>query len=1392
MKNKFTIYVVSISAILLFLIVCCKIQIEKTIPIVAISAVKNITSTTASCGGSITNAGGTAITERGVCWSFSQNPTIEDSKITSGTGIGSFECPLTGLTPGATYFLKAYAINSSGTGYSNEVSFATIALLPVLTTLVLSDVTVNSVSSGGNITSDGGSLITARGVCWSNTQVPTIAKSKTIDGTGKGSFSSLLTGLVAGTTYYVRAYATNSIGTAYGNQETTTTLSVLPVITTSAASAITSTTASISGNVVNDGGSAVTALGVCWSLVQYPTTADPKTSENTTFSTFTSYLTGLLPGKTYYIRSYAINIAGTSYGNQIAFTTTAILPFVTTTAPSEITSTTASSGGNISYDGGSAVTARGVCWNTTQFPTISNSKTNDSISTGNFNSLITGLTASTTYYIRAYATNNIGTSYGNQVSLTTKTSMPVVTTNVATAVTSTTATTGGSFSGSSVTAFGVCWSLQQYPTTSNTKTTESTSSNTFTSYLTGLLPGTTYYIRAYTINTAGTSYGNQIAINTIAILPVVTTIAASGLTSTTASSGGSITYDGGSAVIARGVCWNTTQNPTITNPKTIDGNSSGNFNSSITGLLPSTTYYIRAYATNSIGTSYGNQVTATTTAVLPVITTTTPTAITSTSVTSGGNLSGSPVTALGVCWSLLQYPTTNDLKTSEATNSGPFTSYLTGLLPGKTYYIRAYFTNNIGTFYGNQVAITTTAILPVITTIAPSGLTSTSASSGGNISYDGGSPITARGVCWSTTQIPTILNTKTIDSNGIGSFNSSITGLAPSTTYYVRAYATNSIGTSYGNQVTISTTAILPVITTTAATAITSTTATSGGNIGSSIATALGVCWSLDQYPTTKDSKTTESISTGAFTSYLVGLLPGKTYYIRAYAINSIGTSYGNQVAATTLGILPTITTNISSSITSTTISSGGNVSNNGGSSIIAQGVCWSTTQPPTISNSKTIDGITTGSFNSSITGLSPGTTYYIRAYATNSVGTGYGNQITTTTLAVLPVITTTTSTASTSSTATIGGSVSSDGGSTVTERGICWSIIQFPTITNNKAINGVGVGSYTCFISGLLPGTIYFIRAFATNSIGTSYGNQIVVTTSAVLPVITTLALSNITSTSAISGGDISFDGGTAITASGVCWSTSQVPTTSNFKTIDGTNIGSFVSSITGLSPGTNYYVRAYATNSSGTSYGSQLTLTTTAILPVISTSSTTAITSSTATSGGTIITNGGSTITALGICWSIEQYPTTTNTKTIDVTSISTYTSYLTGLLPGTTYYIRAYATNSVGTTYGNQVKITTIAILPSLTTTQANTITSTTAISGGVITSDGGSSVTIRGVCWSTSQNPTTTDTHTSGSGGIGSYISNLVGLTPNTTYYLRAYATNGIGTTYGNEVSFKTTL
>jgi hypothetical protein len=195
---------------------------------------------------------------------------------------------------------------------------------------------------------------------------------------------------------------------------------VPPTVQTTAVSNITQTTASSGGNVTSNGGAAVTARGVCWSTSPNPTTADSHTTNGTGTGTFKSSITGLTPGTAYHVRAYAVNSAGTSYGSDRTFTTMPIIPpTVTTTAVSDITTTTASSGGNVTSGGGAAVTARGVCWNSSPNPTASDSLTTNGTGTGMFTSSITGLTPDTTYFVRAYATNSAGTAYGNERTFTT-------------------------------------------------------------------------------------------------------------------------------------------------------------------------------------------------------------------------------------------------------------------------------------------------------------------------------------------------------------------------------------------------------------------------------------------------------------------------------------------------------------------------------------------------------------------------------------------------------------------------------------------------------------------------------------------------------------------------------------------------------------------------------------------------------------------------------------------------------------------------------------------------------------------------------------------------------------------------------------------------------------
>jgi uncharacterized protein (TIGR02145 family) len=496
------------------------------------------------------------------------------------------------------------------------LSDITIVIPPTLTnTTIASLITGTTATSGGNVTTEGGAAVTARGLCWSTSPSPTIALStKTSDGTGIGAFTSAITGLIPNTTYYVRAFATNSGGTSYGAEVSFQTATT-PTLTTTEATNVASTTATSGGNITSDGRATVTARGVCWSTSPNPTIYDNRTTDVTGTGVFTSSLTVLFSSTTYYVRAYATNNEGTSYGNEQTLITTMAQDIDVNLYSSVKIGTQTWMGENLK---------------TTKY------RTGESISKpANATNWMNATYGAWCDY-NSDAAN--GTKYGhlyNWYAVADVRNIAPVGWHVATDADWTTLT---DYLGGEVIAGG---KLKEVGTTNwSNPNIDATNTTGFTALsggyrsLTATYEGIGIYNQFWSSTnfdtstawrriitnsdaTVGRSSGNKTLGFSIRCvrdeLPTLTTLAATAIGGNIATSGSNITSDGGATVTARGVCWSTSPSPTTVNNKTSDGTGIGTFTSSLTGLAGNTTYYARSYATNAAGTSYGNEVSFTTT-----------------------------------------------------------------------------------------------------------------------------------------------------------------------------------------------------------------------------------------------------------------------------------------------------------------------------------------------------------------------------------------------------------------------------------------------------------------------------------------------------------------------------------------------------------------------------------------------------------------------------------------------------------------------------------------------------------------------------------------------------------------------------------------------------------
>ena len=1252
---------------------------------------------------------------------------------------------------------------------------------PSVSTGEVTNITATTATCAGNVFADGGAAIIARGICWSTSQFPTISDSKTSNGNGLGIFTSNITSLSPNTTYYVRAYATNSVGTAYGEQKTFTTNveQTLPTVTTGDISNITTTTADCSGNVTSDGGSSVTARGVCWSTSENPTTSDSKTTNGTGLGTYTSNITGISPNTTYYVRAYATNAKGTAYGEQKTFTTNAeqTTPTVTTGEITNITTTTADCSGNVTSDGGSSVTARGVCWRTSENPTTSDSKTTDGTGVGDFTSNLTGLSPSTTYYVKAYATNSKGTAYGEQKSFKTNQEEEGTTfTDSRDGIVYETVTIGEQV--------WMAENLAYLPSVVG----PATGSTTDPHYYVYGYDGTNIAEAKATTNYQ--TYG--VLYNWHAALPACPSgwhlpsdaewkqlEMYLGMTQVEADKRDLYrgTEEGGKLKEAGTSHWKS--------PNTGATNESG------FTALPG------GYRTNN--GSFVN------------------------------------VGIRGLWWSSTQY-STNDA----------WYRYLSYLYSS----VYRYATNNEYGFSVRCVKGNEEQITPTVTTGDICNITTTTADCSGNVTSDGGSSVTARGVCWSTSENPTTSDSKTTDGTGVGTYTSNITGLSPYTTYYVRAYATNSMGTAYGEERSFI------------------TQEEQGPTFGNLTDSRDGKA-----YKTVTIGNQTWMAENLAYLPSVVGPATGSTtdphYYVYGYdgtnvaeakattnyqtygvlynwpaAMNGASSSNSNpsgvqgicpegwhlpseaewDILTDYLGGTPVAggkmkeagTSHWESPNTGATNESGftalpgGNREDSGAFNDIGSlGYLWTSTLNPSSTHIAWFHILYYESRIISGGGLFKGNGYSVRCLRDNAEQT-------------TPTVTTGEITNITPTTADCSGNVTSEGGSSVTTRGVCWSTSENPTTSDSKTTDGTGVGTYTSNITGLFPNTTYYVRAYATNDKGTAYGQQLsFVTQEEQGP-----TFGSLTDTRDGKAYKTVTIGNQTWMAENLAYLPSVVgPETGSEEGretdpfyyvygYDGTNVAAAKATTNYQTYGVLYnwhaalpacppgwhlpsdaewtklenYLISNGYNYDGTTTDNKIALSLSATgwdySSYTGTPGYTDYSEFRNKSGFSALPGGYRNdddgdfhfIGGRGVWWS------STRISVLDLAYYRQLENQDRNVIRDATIELEGFSVRCVM----NTAEQTT----PTVTTGNVTNITPLTVRCSGDVTSDGGLSIIARGVCWSTSENPTTSNSKTTDGTDVGTYTSNITGLSPNTKYYARAYATNAKGTSYGQQRSFVT--
>ncbi len=1368
-----------------------------------------VTDNFAVSGGTVSGGGSEAPTEVGVVYSTTQNPAIgSGTKVASGSGAGSFISNLVNLTPTTTYYVRAYAIHGGDTAYGGEISFTTTVVQspPTVTTKAATNITYDSVSTGGVVTSDGGSVVTLRGVVYSTSPNPILETAQSFQaGWGVGAYTFTLSPLIADTTYYVRAFAQNSVGRTYGAQVSFRTHQApdLPDVTTSQASGVTGSSATLGGDVTGVPGGTISEKGVVFRPF-FGATTPPPTIENGTRVTanppvagtglFTSTVTGLNPGTTYYFRAYAVSFARFVYGPPILFTTGEARGYRWTNFVGQpgsggsidgtgtdarigsVFSTALDAAGNLYFTDGNAirkVTPGGVV--TTIAGDFSTSGSADG----------TG-TAARFFSPRGVTVDAAGNLYiADTINYTIRKMTPagVVTTLAGLARTS------GSTDGVGTAArFNEPWGLAMdglgnlYIADNSNHTLRKMTPAGVVTTLAGLAgssgsnEGTGSAARFYNpqgvaVDTSGNIYvsetGNHRILKVTPAGVMTRFIGGAGSGKTDGAGTAARFYhpeglavDGSGNIYVAETGNHTIRQVTPAGVVTTLGGFPG-VPGSVDGLGTEAKFnYPHAVAVAADGSLFvADRVNYRISRGVPEVTVSSTPIVQNQTLTNLSGAQHAPAyfvldAPAGLAFLKVEifggtgdcdlyvrddfFPTPNTYDQRPRLDGNQETVLAEHPQEGPYYIMLRGFTSYAGVSL--RVSYSATPVAPVAITTPPLAVDHHSATVGGNVSFGGGTDVLERGVVYATHQNLTVGTAmKWVSGSGKGEFSGSLAGLAPATTYYLRAYASNNEGTAYGSIMSFTTNsevydwsnfAGMPE--------------TYGNSEGTGSAARFNMPGGLTMdtggslYVADRLNHRIRKVTPTGEVSLWVGLNQGSNNGTASqatfYAPKDVAVDEEGNLYVADTGNHRIRKVTPARVVTTLAGSYRGSLDGTG-----------------TAARFDTPEGVVVG----------PGGVVYVADTRNHTI-----RKITPT-------------------------------GVVTTFAGLAGS---------GGSADGTGTAA-----------RFYFPQGLAVDAGGTLYvadvGNHTIrkITVTGMVSTVAGLAGTSGATDGWVSDARFKYPIHIAVDEEGNLYVSDYDNSTLRKVSPNGwvSTLGGYpgvIASLDGLGTQARFrHPMGVALAADGTLFVADMSSSriirgvpegvTLPSLPTVSTSAASGVTYQSAESGGQVTDDGGGSVVERGVVYGTGQNPTTgTGIKVVSGSGLGAFTSSLTSLNPGTTYYLRAYAMNSAGPAYGAQVSFTTPvrpATLPVVVTGEVFPEASNYALVHGVLADTGGAAITDRGVVWSTSELPTVdTGTKVAATPQGTSFQVSIHGLQAGATYFVRTYAVNSAGTAYGPQQMFST--